>query len=366
MTFGFTESEQAVQDLSESLFRKGCPPERLASIEAGPALVDMELWATCASSGLLGLNLPADVGGDGLGFPELVIMLEQQGRFVAPIPLAPTIVSALAVAEFGSAQVRAEILPGVVDGGVVLTSALSSTPTGLEVRARANGDEWLLDGRELLVPAVTEARWLLVPAASQDDGAGLFLVSAAGPGLTVQPVATTNRQAYGHVVLSSAPAQRLGDASAVEWLCQRMTVALCAIQCGLARTATEITAQYVSTRRQFGKTLSYFQAVLMRLADAFIATEMLQTATYAAATRIGSGGDATGQAAIAKWWASDRGPRVVEAALHLHGGAGNVLDYPLPRYYLWAKQIDVELGGAAFQLSRLGQWLARPADNQHR
>lgn len=360
MTFGLTESEQAVRDLSGQLFKDGCQPERLDAVEAGPALIDEALWAACASSGLLGLCLPSDSGGEGLGFPELVVMLEQQGRFVAPVPLAPTIVSALAVAEFGSPQLCKDILPGVADGSVVLTSALSSTPTGLAVRAREAGGEVVLDGRELAVPAAVAASWLLVPASVGDTDAGLYLVPADGPGVATEAAATTSRQAYGHLTLTGAPAQRLGDAAAVEWLRQRMTVALCAVQCGLTRAATELTAPYVSARKQFGKPLAYFQAVLMRLADAFIATEMLRTSTYSAAMALASGRDATGQAAMAKWWASDRGPRVVEAALHLHGGAGNVLDYPLARYYLWAKQIDIELGGAAHQLARLGQWLARP------
>ena len=358
MTFGYTESEQIVHDLSERLFKQGCPIDRLDAVEAGPSLIDEKLLATCASSGLVGLCLPGDAGGDGLGFTELVVILEQQGRFVAPIPLAPTVVSALAVAQFGSQQVRGDILPGVVDGGVVLTSALSSVTTGLSVRAEHIAGDWHLDGRELAVPAATRAKWLLVPAASAAGETGLYIVAADAPGIDIEPAATTNRQAHGHVSFTGARARWLGDEGAVEWLRQRMTVALCAVQCGLARGAIELTGQYVSTRKQFGKPLSYFQAVLVRLADAVIAAEMLQTATYSAAASIAAGHDAAAPAAIAKWWASDRGPRIAEAALHLHGGAGNVLDYPLARYYLWAKQIDVALGGAAYQLARLGQWLA--------
>ena len=359
MTFGFTESEQAVKDLSERLFRDGSPPERLNAVEATATRIDEKLWALCASSGLLGLCLPGDVGGEGLGLPDLVVMLEQQGRFVAPVPLAPTIVSALAVAEFGSQGVRKDILPAVADGSVMLASALPGAPAGLAVGATARDGGWALSGREIGIPAVTAAGWLLVPARVSDAETGLFLVSTAEPDLDIQPAATTNRQACGHISLDGAPAQRLGDDTAVEWLRQRMTIALCAIQCGVTRTAVELTARYVSERKQFGKPLSYFQAVLMRLADAFIGTEMLQTATYAAAVGFASGHDSAGQVAVAKWWASDRGPRVVEAALHLHGGAGNVLDYPLARCYLWAKQIDIELGGAASQLALLGDWLAQ-------
>jgi alkylation response protein AidB-like acyl-CoA dehydrogenase len=357
-TFGFSESQTIAQGLSEQVFAGAGTMFRLAEVEAWDVPVDRTLWRQCADAGLLGLCLPADLGGDGLGFSELVIILEQQGRYVVPIPLAPTIVSALAVDAFGSAELRREVLPLVLDGSALLASALSSVTSEPNIRATVRGGAVRLDGHELSVPAAPVARWLLVSAVDKDGTTGLYLVDAGAEGVGIQSAKTTNRQSYGHVTLDGSPARRLGDTDAVEWLRQRMTVAACAIQSGVARAAVDLTARYVSERQQFGKPLSYFQAVLMRIADAQIATQMIQVTCYAAADLLVEGG-AFAHVGIAKWWASVAGTSAVEAALHLHGGAGNVLDYPLARYYLWAKQIDVELGSAPYHLQALGDWLAQ-------
>lgn len=359
-TFGFTEGQTIVQELSDQVFRGGTSMQRLAEVEAWDTPVDLALWKQCADAGLLGMCLPTDIGGEGLTFAELVIILEQQGRHVAPVPLAPTLVSALAVDAFAAPELRQDLLRGVVDGSVVLTtvtSGLTAQPA-VHATAAADGTGVRLDGRELSVPAAPVAAWLLVPAVDADGATNLYLVDASAQGVHVVAARTTNRQSYGHVDFDGAPATRLGDGAAVEWLRQRLTVAWCAVQSGLARAAVDLTARYVSQRRQFGKTLSYFQAVLMRIADAQIATQMMQVTCYAAADEL-LVGDAFSQVSVAKWWACTGGTSALEASLHLHGGAGNVLDYPLARYYLWGKQIDVELGPAGLHLQMLGERLAQ-------
>src|SRR6267142_5894415 len=104
--------------------------------------------------------------------------------------------------------------------------------------------------------------------------------------------------------------------------------------------------------------IASFQAVHQRAADAYIDVEAIRLTTWQAAWRLGAGHPAAAEIAVAKFWASEGAHRVVYAAQHLHGGIGVDVDYPLHRYYLWSKQIELTLGSATRQLVRLGARLA--------
>jgi alkylation response protein AidB-like acyl-CoA dehydrogenase len=144
---------------------------------------------------------------------------------------------------------------------------------------------------------------------------------------------------------------------AVEWIRQRWTVALCAVQIGVTERALRLTAEYVAGRQQFERPIGSFQAVGQRLADAYIDTEAIRLTAWQAAWLLAQGLPAAEEVAIAKFWASDGGQRVCAAAQHLHGGIGVALDYPLHRYTLWAKQIELTLGSGTPQLVTLGDLL---------
>ena len=122
---------------------------------------------------------------------------------------------------------------------------------------------------------------------------------------------------------------------------------------------TRIRAEFLpSEREQFGAKLGTFQAVGQRVADAYIDTEAIRLTGLQAAWRLSAGLPAAEAVAVAKFWAAEGGQRVVHAAQHLHGGIGVDRDYPLHRYFLWAKQLELTLGGATPQLLRLGSMLA--------
>ena len=119
-----------------------------------------------------------------------------------------------------------------------------------------------------------------------------------------------------------------------------------------------LTAEYTKTREQFDRPIATFQAVGQRAADAYIDAEAIRLTAWQAAWRLAAGLPAAAEVAVAKFWAAEGGQRVVHAAQHLHGGIGVDRDYPLHRYFLWAKQLELTLGGATAQLLRLGALLA--------
>jgi acyl-CoA dehydrogenase len=365
MDFTFTEEQDAVRDLAAQIFAGHATTERVKEIERGDERVDRELWRALADAGLLAIAVPEEHGGSGLGLVELCLLLEEQGRRVAPVPLWPTLVlGALPIAEFGTPEQQRAWLPGVAAGEVMLTAALAEPGAGdpfrPHVTATRDGDAWRLDGAKPSVPAAHVAARVLVPASTGDGGLGVFLVDPAGAGVTRTDASTTDKSKVAHLELSGAPAEQLGDdrGRATAWLLDRALVGLCAIQVGVAEAALRMAADYTSERQQFGRPLSTFQGVALKAADAYIDTEAMRVTLWQAAWRLTAGRDATREIMVAKWWAAEGGQHVVHITQHLHGGMGADVDYPVHRYFLWGKQIENTLGGASAQLARLGHALA--------
>jgi alkylation response protein AidB-like acyl-CoA dehydrogenase len=297
-------------------------------------------------------------------------VLEQVGRTVAPVPVLPSIVlGALPVAEFGTAAQQQALLPGAAGGETILTAALveeGTDPTRPTTTARPDGDGWRVDGVKTCVPAGLIADRVLVPARAGDNGSIVVLiVDPATTGVTRERQDTTNGIPEARLALEGVQVSNgevLGDPSSgaaiVEWIVDRANAALCAIAAGLCERALHMTAEYTKTREQFERPIATFQAVGQRAADAYIDTEAVRLTALQAAWRLEEGLPAAAEVAIAKFWAADGGQRVVHAAQHLHGGIGVDRDYPLHRYFLWAKHLELTLGGATPQLLKLGGILA--------
>lgn len=362
MDFSFTEDQETVGKVARDLFDARATPEHLTELESGETRFDAALWAELASSDLLGIALPESVGGSGGSFLELGILLAEVGWSVAPVPLYPTLVlGADVIARHGDSELQQRYLPGVVDGSVILTAALaepgnSNPAEPRSTTARCDGDTWLIEGAKELVPAAQLASAIVVSAIA-DDCPGLFVVDTDGPGVTITAVETTSGEPYADVTFASASARRLGgedDGDVVGALYTRALVGLCAIQVGVAERALKIAAKYTGEREQFGRPIGSFQAVQQRMADAFIDTEAIRWTAWHAAWLIAESRPAARDAAIAKFWAAEAGARVVATAQQVHGGMGIDVTYPVSRYYLWAKNIELALGSASQQLAHLG------------
>lgn len=361
MDFSFTEDQETVGKVARQLFEHRATPEHLTELEFGENRFDADLWAELASSDLLGIALPESAGGSGGGFLELGVLLAEVGWSVAPVPVYPTLVlGADTIARHGDSSLQAEYLPGVVNGDTILTAALvepgKSDPTSPSATARSDGDRWRLDGAKQLVPAAQLADAIIV-SAQTDHGPNLFVVDTDDDGVAVEPVRTTNDEPHADVMLAGAVGRQLGTgggAELVESLYNRALLGLCAIQLGVAERALHIAASYTSEREQFGRPIGSFQAVQQRMADAFIDVEAIRWTTWHAAWLVAEGRPADRAAAIAKFWAAEAGARVTATAQQVHGGMGIDVTYPVSRYFVWAKHIELALGSAPQQLLRLG------------
>jgi 3-oxocholest-4-en-26-oyl-CoA dehydrogenase beta subunit len=370
MDFSFTEEQKAIADLTEQILTDHCTLNRLKTVEASSERYDAALWATFAGAGLLGAALPETVGGSGGGFVDVCLILEQQGRRVAPIPLVAALISsAMPVARFGSAAQQERLLPSFIDGSRLLTAALteqdadSRTPATC---ATAIGQEWHLTGRKVGVPVGQQAATILVPARTERGQIGIFIVEPDVRGVRLTPQDATNWEPQAMMELVDVVVGSEAVLGSIEqgeeilnWIIDHTVVALCAVAAGVCQGAVRMTAEYASTRKQFGKPIGTFQAVAQRLADAYIANEAVNLSMWQAASRLAEGMASPKEIAVAKYWAAEGGSRIGQTALHIHGGIGIDVDYPIHRYFLWIKQIENTFGAATPQLVRLGALLAR-------
>ena len=361
MDFSYSEDQQALRELARKILEERATHDRLKEIRKTPERADLELWRELAKSNLLGVAIPEAFGGTGTGLAELVILLEEIGRAVAPLPVLPTLVEgALPLASFGSEAQKKRWLPAVASGDAILTAALAEGP-GAGVVAQPDGAGFRLTGRRPLVHAAHLAQAILVPAQLGGRSA-LFLLDPKATGVTLERAETTDEQIRPHLALASAPAEPLGDvargAEALRFTTDRSLLGLCALQVGVAERALQITARYVTERKQFDRPIGSFQAVHTRAADAYVDLQAMRLTTWRALHLLEHGEDATDELAIAKFWACEGGARITYAAQHLHGGIGVDVDYPIHRYYLWARQIGLHLGTGSAQLAALGERLA--------
>ena len=371
MDFNFTEDQTAIRELAYQIFTDRATDEFLLAFSRGEQTYDDQLWQTLADQGLLGIAVPEAAGGSGLGLVELCMVLEEQGRRVAPVPLYATLVlGGLPIAEFGSEAQQAQWLEPMATGKAKFSAAVADIgmPGALAttVKATRDADGWTLAGDKAAVPDGGAADFILVPAETE-SGHSVFVVDTRASGVTVTPE-TVGISGERVAQLSLAGVRVASDAllgadgqgdEILDWLEQRANVCHCAMQVGVTEEAMKRTAAYVSERKQFGVPLGSFQALAMRMADSYIDVEGIRSTYWLAMWRLSEGLDARAEVRAAKWWACDAAHRVVCTAQHLHGGMGADVEYPIHRFYLLAKQISYSLGNASQQLEKLGQLLAQ-------
>jgi alkylation response protein AidB-like acyl-CoA dehydrogenase len=369
MDFALTDEQHAIVDLAKQILTDRCQPEQLKEVESGTDWFHRDLWADLAKADLLGITLPESVGGGGFGFLEACLLLTEAGRAVAPTPLWATLVASRAIADLGSDDQAQRWLPGVATGSSILAVALSEVATDdlhPQVTARAEGEGWRLTGAKTGAPAVHLADAVVVTANVAGEPA-VFIVPTDAPGLTFARQDTFNHEPTFHldldgVVVGADARLGAGVADPVRWLVDRAIVGVCAFAAGVADAGMRLTASYVTGRHQFGKSLGTFQAVCHRMADCYVDAGAINLTMLQAATALDEAGpgDEVDEklVAVAKYWASYSGSRVGHAGLHLHGGISIDLDYPMHRYFLWSKHLELQLGAGTAQLAHLGSILA--------
>jgi hypothetical protein len=307
MSIAITDDHQALADTaSDFLLKRDARAAARALLEA-PQEGMPELWGELTNLGWLGLHLPEADGGSGYGLEELVVVVEQLGRAVAPGPFVPTVIAGAVLAATGDDDVKAAHLPGLADGSVTGAVALGGDVTVTD--GKASGSAGAVLGGGL-------AQVLLVRVG--DDVA----VVEIGDGVTVEtPTNLDQSRRSARITLDGAPATVLpGAARLLEDLAR---VILSAEAVGIARETTEQAAAYAKERIQFGRPIAMYQAVKHHCANMLVAAEMATAAVWDAARAASTGGDQlTYTAAVAATLAGPAADLCANLNIQVHGGIG--------------------------------------------
>ncbi|MDG1479160.1 MAG: acyl-CoA/acyl-ACP dehydrogenase [Myxococcota bacterium] len=366
MDFARDELQEMIGDLSKKIFRGLVTSESLDGLEKSGTWMHRAAWGALAQSELLSAPLPESMGGMGCDIDALVVLLEQAGRTVAPVPLLETLVlGALPLVRFGTVEQQARYLDGVGAGRTILTAALTDAGSRLPLQptttATGVSGAVRLSGVKRTVAYADEAAFILATA-DTPSGTRLVIFAADDPGVSSTAQTATNGQPLFDLTLADVAAEVIGGEEAPAWLLDRANVGMAALSLGVARQALIMTANYVSERQQFGRPIGTFQAVSQRAADAWMDVEAMDVSLLQAAWRLSAGVAVGASVALARYWACEGGHRVVAAAQHLHGGMGFDRDYALYRYFLWSKRLEFGLGGGSAQLAEIGRLLAAGVD----
>lgn len=359
MNFQFTDDHIAVQQLAGGLFADFCSDDRLKSLHDKKTTFDAELWRKLVETGLLSLALPEKWKGSGLGAVELGLVLEQQGRYLAHVPLWRHQIAMLAIAAFGSSALQNDVIESLASGEEIATIA-TEAEDGSSVQASVNGNEWVLNGTANSILTSGDPRYLLLPA-TENGQTRFFVVDLRGDGIGRTEGITTNYEPVSNLRLSNVKVSgeaALSDDMTLEWFEERIAFSVATLQLGVTVEALRRTSIYLGERHQFGRPIGSFQAVANRMADAYIETELLRSAQLSLAWQLDNKELAIAAARVAKFQACQTGHIVGHTALHYHGGMGQDLTYPIHRFFLWAKALELTGGGGEAQLARIADNLA--------
>jgi alkylation response protein AidB-like acyl-CoA dehydrogenase len=365
MDLEFTEDQLALRDAARSLLAASCPPSLVRSVHEGTG-DGAGLWRTLVDHDWPALGLPEDVGGLGLGYVEVGILLEELGRVAAPSPFLATVTQLVpALREAGSTSLLPEIASGAITGTLAIAEDGRWEPTAVAATAKRDGSIWLLDGvKTNVVDAATAAELAVV--ARGPDGLGLFVVPGAAV-RTDSPEVLDPTLPAGTVALQAVPVEgervllEPGDPRTepvVTRVLEEATTAVSLSTVATCRAIFETTLQYAKDREQFGRPIGSFQAIKHRLAECYLAVERASALAWFAALTIAEDDDRRATAtAMAKAAAGDCAELLTRDGLQLHGGVGFTWEHDLHFLLKRAMAGNLIFGGAATHRARLGHLL---------
>ena len=370
MDFALTEEQQELAGLAARILDDRMDLQHLKERDRSDDWYDLDTWREFAKANLLGIALPESVGGLGLGFLDLCMVLREVGRNVAPLPADPDARERRAADRAlrhrrAARDARRRSSPG----DVLLTAALveyGAEPEDPQTTATRDGDGWRIDGVKGSVPGASGGELILVPARVGDDVAMFLVPDARGghharapgghePRAAVRDDArrrARRRRRAARVARPGPRDPRRGRSTAP-------IVATCALVSGVADKALRLTAQYTTERKQFdradrhvpGRRPAHGRLLHRQPGDrAHDAAGRDAPRRGHATTRSRSRPRSSGPA--------DGGNHIGHAALHIHGGISIDVDFPIHRYFLWLKRYEFSLGSATPELLRIGKVLA--------
>jgi alkylation response protein AidB-like acyl-CoA dehydrogenase len=359
MDLGLNETQQLLRNSAREFLEAECPASYVRDMENDERGYTAEMWQKVAEQGWLGLIIPEQYGGVGMGYAELAVLLEEMGRFLLPGPFFSTVVlGGMTILDAGSDAQKQEYLPQIAEGQAIFTLALTEPSArwdaaGVETTAKASGDGYVLNGTKLFVPDAHVADNIIVAARTGDGerDVSLFIVPSNARGVTQTLLKTIANDRQSEVVLDGVEVPSnalLGGLNrgwdTIEKVLQWGAVGKCAEMSGGGQAVLDMTVEYAKQRTQFGRPIGSFQAIQHHCANMATDVEGCKYITHQAAWRLSEGLPADGEVAMAKAWVSEAYRRVCATAHQSHGAIGFTKEHNLQLYSRRAKGAELAFG----------------------
>jgi alkylation response protein AidB-like acyl-CoA dehydrogenase len=361
MDFDFSDDQEQLRDAVRKWVDKGYGFERRRAIvkEGG---FSADAYAQLAELGLCGLYVSEDHGGMGMGPVEGMVVMEELGRGIVLEPLTQTLIAGGILGGYAPDALKKEWLPKIASGEalVVLAQQERAARYKLDVcaaTATQAGDGWTVSGHKSVVPVGDKAQAFLVPAKVNGQIA-LFLVDANVSGVATRGYGTQDGGRAAELVLQAAAASlvTLDGLTALEHAVDIGIAALCAEAVGAMDKTMALTVEYLNTRKQFGVTLSTFQALRHRTADMKMQLELARSMSYYASLKLNAPAAERKMAmARAKYQVGNSMRFISQQSVQLHGGIGVTDEYVGSHYFKRLTQMEMTFGDTLHHLGEVSK-----------
>jgi alkylation response protein AidB-like acyl-CoA dehydrogenase len=378
MDFGFSDEQDMLRQTAQAFLEEHCPTTFVRQMMEDDKGYSTALWKEMAELGWLGLAFPEAYGGQGLGFVDLTVILEEMGAALLPAPFLSTVILAGQTILLGGSEAQKKAyLPKIAEGSLIATLAMTE-PAGrfdaegiTAVKATPQGAGFSITGTKLFVPDAHIAELLVVAARTRetDDksaGISLFLVEGNSPGVSTTLLKTmdqTRKQC--EVVFDNVQVgrDRLLGAVDMGWpILQKVlnlaTVSLCAEMVGGAQRVLDLSVSYAKERVQFGRPIGSFQAIKHKCAEMMLQVESAKSAAYYAAWAVDEDvPEAPLAVSMAKAYCSDAYRNTAGEGIQVHGGIGFTWEHDMHLYFKRAKYAEFTFGDATYHRELVAQGL---------
>jgi acyl-CoA dehydrogenase len=361
MDFEFSDEQKQLGAEARRFLQAKCPPAAVRAILEGPQAYDKDLWRGLGEMGFLGVVVPEQYGGLGLGYLELCVVAEELGRVLAPVPFSSSVFLAT---EFllaaGSEAQKQAWLPKLASGAAIGCLALAEgvgplSPKAIQLSCaggRLNGTKLVVADGDIADVAVVAAR---TAPGSDARGVSLFLVDLNGPGVSREAVDTIDpTRSHATLTFKDAPGEPLG-AAGDGWrlggeVFDRAAVLIAFEQIGGADRALEMARDYALERMAFGRPIGSFQAIKHMLADMYVSAALARSNGYYGAWALSSGAAELPEAAAsARVAATQAFQHCARNNIQVHGGMGFTWAFDCHLFYRRSNLLALNLGS-------LSQW----------
>ena len=366
MNFAFSEEQETLREFVRNFLEEKSAEAAVREQMETDDGFDPDVWQQMSEQmGLQSLIVPEEFGGQGFGYVELIVVLEEMGRALLCAPFFSSVVlAANTLIHSGDETAKADLLPKIASGTIATLAFTEENgkwdESGITMQASESANSYTLDGSKMYVLDGNTAEIILV-AAKTANGVSLFHVDAGADGLTRTSLATMDQtRKQSKLDFSGTPATLIGEEGkgwdTLSTVLDLAAVGLAAEQVGGAQMCLDMAVEYAKVRVQFGRPIGSFQAIKHKCADMLLEVESAKSAAYYAGWCAAEMNDELpSTASLAKAYCSEAYFHAAAENIQIHGGIGFTWEHPAHLYFKRAKSSELLFGDPTYHRELLAQ-----------